>query len=292
MITAVLLGAGCTPQEGTIETPAPPIDFAKAARLAQMLFDLSNNANISDAELVQRYQTPDNEVLVVSAVFPGDTLPSRYMFIKDHAASTQTVYLSGTNTGALWRFDFDLETYYELDFHASVHRGFNNAALTVMDDLLPRLELDYTTTITGYSLGGAMAVLLSQYLILDGYTVNDVVTFGQPQITGASGVTDFLDLPLLRFVNRNDPVPRLPPNGFTGPEDFVPFGPEVILYDGPYYAYMTEDNPYYYIANDGNLWNILLTTNVNEHGYYPDRLQSKVDQAIQIPYVVQAPSGP
>jgi triacylglycerol lipase len=36
------------------------------------------------------------------------------------------------------------------------------------------------------------------------------VTFGQPKVTTEAGVARFRDLPLLRVVNHDDPVPLLP----------------------------------------------------------------------------------
>jgi hypothetical protein len=37
-----------------------------------------------------------------------------------------------------------------------------------------------------------------------------VITFGQPKVTTEEGVARFRDLPLLRVVNHDDPVPLLP----------------------------------------------------------------------------------
>jgi hypothetical protein len=37
-----------------------------------------------------------------------------------------------------------------------------------------------------------------------------VITFGQPKVTTEAGVARFRELPLLRVVNHDDPVPNLP----------------------------------------------------------------------------------
>lgn len=293
LLASALGAGGCfPPSDSTLYTPAPPIDFAKAYRTAKILFDVTNVAGIPDEQLTQQYQTATDEVLVRSTTFPGDTTPSRYMFLKDHATGTQTVYLSGTNSGTLWGFDFDLQTVYDSDFNAPVHQGFDNAALTVLDDVLPRLEIDYDTTVAGYSLGGAMAPLLAKYLILNGYTISNVTTFGEPKLTNKSGVDAFANLPLLRFMNRYDTVPHLPPDDFTPPENFDQIAPAIILYNGPYYAYVTPNDPPYLATTDGNLWNILWDTSINDHGtLYLSQLASKLDGAIQIPWLIQAPTS-
>ncbi len=294
---AALLAAGslagclCLP-DLVITTKAPTVDFAAAHTLAKTLFDVSMTEQIPDDQLKAQYKTDNNTVVVTSTTFAGDTSPSRYMFIKDDATATQTIYLSGTNSTTLWSFNLDLAMIDDPDIGARVHRGFSNAALTVLDDALPRLSPDYSTTVAGYSLGGAMAVLLAKYLIIDGYKIDRVVTFGQPKFTDAAGAAEFTDVPLLRFVNRKDPVPHLPPNGFTGTEVLDHFGPEVILYDGQYYAYLMPGDPSYIRSTTGDLMTTLFQADFNEHGtLYVDRLASKLDEAEQIPYVCQAPAS-
>jgi hypothetical protein len=284
--TALVVLAGCHAvwPDDHEATPAENIDFAKAYGLAVTLFDVSSTVDITDTQLSAAYQTDTNEVLVRSTTFAGDTSPSRYMFIKDPIAQTQIVYLSGTNSDTLWKFDLDLAMVDDLDLQCHVHRGFDNAALTVLDDVLPRLETNYPTTVTGYSIGGAMAVLLAQYLKVNGYPVVDVVTFGQPKVTDTIGMEKFADLPLLRFVNHLDPVPHLPPDGI-GTTTMAHFGPEVVLYDGADYAYMDEGDLNYVRSTTGDLVTFLPPCNFNEHGrLYVDRLAAKLEQANRIPY--------
>jgi hypothetical protein len=294
ILTLGTLG-GCVPclPDAQVNTPAPVIDFARAHQLARALFDVSLTTDITDEQLGTMYQTTSNQVLVRSTVFAGDTSPSRYMFIKDPVAQTQTIYLSGTNSSTLWSFDLDLAMVREPDFHSLVHRGFNNAALTVLDDVLPRLETNYPTSVAGYSIGGAMAVLLSQYLVVNGYQVVEVTTFGQPKITDAAGVENFTNLPLLRFVNRKDPVPHMPPDGI-GAVNLVHFGPEVVLYDTPVFTYLVPGDPSYESSTDGSIAWIIARANFNEHGLiYVDRLATLVENApAQIPLACQSSGSP
>ncbi len=286
-ILATVAGCAPCPPDDQTNTPAQAIDFTKAHRLAAALFDVSATATIADDQLAASYQTDSNDVLVRSTTFAGDTSPSRYMFIKDRDAQAQIIYLSGTNSDTLWKFDLDLAMVNDQDLRSHVHRGFDNAALTVLDDVLPRLEADYPITVAGYSIGGAMAVLLAQYLDVNGYQVVDVVTFGQPKVTDAAGAASFANLPLLRFVNHKDPVPHLPPDGI-GTTSMVHFGPEVILYDGADYAYLNQGDGNYDRSTTGDLVWVLLSSNFDEHGrIYVDRLAAKVDQATWIPFTCQ-----
>ena len=97
--------------------------------------------------------------------------------------------------------------------------------------------------VTGHSLGGAMAVLFATMLVMSddperqaiAEKLRGVYTFGQPMVASkafAEYATSRLaeaDVPLLRYVYKRDPVPRLPP-GSVG--DFAHFGDEYRLRSG------------------------------------------------------------
>ena len=92
-----------------------------------------------------------------------------------------------------------------------VHAGFDLAARAIYDDVRPYLKAGYKTYLTGHSLGGAVAAILTIYMIEDGVEVVRVVTFGQPRFTTADGVKRLSFLPLARVVDENDIVPMVPP---------------------------------------------------------------------------------
>ncbi|MBL0059893.1 MAG: hypothetical protein IPP35_12580 [Elusimicrobia bacterium] len=70
-----------------------------------------------------------------------------------------------------------------------------------------------------------------------------VVTFGQPKVTDADGAKKFRDLPLVRIVNVNDPVPLVPPLEIKYlKKPYAHLGVEVTLLDGPFYSYLEEGN--------------------------------------------------
>lgn len=265
-------------------TPPPePIDFTQAETLATLLFDLTDNENVTDEELRSRYTGNGVTAYVLSTVFTGDTAPSRYMLIVDDIQRKQTIALAGTNTGYQWLVDFYTTPTYVPDLGTEVHGGFNIAALIVMNDVLPRLNIDYPITLTGYSLGSAIACILTRYLQIDGYEVGSVITFGQPRITDPDGIALFADVPLLRFVNGEDPIPYFPDG------DYTQFGPVVVLYDGPDYAYLAPNTQDYAAAGGVGGQAPLGRTDPDGHlaPPYLSRLRSKLSDATQVPYRIE-----
>lgn len=94
----------------------------------------------------------------------------------------------------------------------NVHRGFNEAFLSVRNQIGPLLEGDEELPlfITGHSLGGALATLATWYL--KGDSLAACYTFGAPRV-GDTGLMDRFRTPIYRIVNGVDPVPFVPPSG-------------------------------------------------------------------------------
>ena len=97
-----------------------------------------------------------------------------------------------------------------LDLGVPVHEGFGEDARAAWSFARPLLRPGLETRLTGHSLGGAIAVLLAMKLRVEGQALGRAITFGQPKVTTEAGVARFRDLPLLRVVNHDDPVPLLP----------------------------------------------------------------------------------
>jgi triacylglycerol lipase len=94
-----------------------------------------------------------------------------------------------------------------------VHRGFKRE----VDDLWPELEKIVATDtrtlwFTGHSLGGAMATISAGrcFLARIPATPKAVFTFGAPRV-GTKRYVNHVDVDLVRWVNNNDIVPRVPP---------------------------------------------------------------------------------
>ena len=214
--------------------------------------------------------------VIASTVLPDDEVPSRYMLIIDRVAGVQTLVLAGTNSSFQWQFNLDLAKLYEPSLSAAVHRGFLTATSVVFNDVLPRLEPAYPVDVVGYSLGGAIACILSEYLLLDGFELRRVVTFGQPRLTDTAGVSTFSQLPLLRFVNEGDPIPRLAVG------DSPHFGSVVVLFQGPYYGYVASADARLQEAVPTITFEDEFLNDIQNHlsEAYRARLRTKLEEAV------------
>jgi hypothetical protein len=97
-------------------------------------------------------------------------------------------------------------------FPGLVHYGFCRAVEAVypaVRTLLRAYPREMPIWVTGHSLGGAMASLVSHRLGEDGFPVRAVYTYGSPR-AGDRKFCDAYRLPNYRFVNDNDLVPHLP----------------------------------------------------------------------------------
>lgn len=95
-----------------------------------------------------------------------------------------------------------------------VHRGFYGAAKKAADFVTSYLDSFYAgqkLLICGHSLGGAVALLLSEMLRRrpEGYNVQ-LYTYGAPRAADATFVKNAEPLVHYRMVNHNDPVPSMP----------------------------------------------------------------------------------
>jgi len=95
---------------------------------------------------------------------------------------------------------------------SKIHGGFYNA----FNDLKPQIENALNVIedsgcalyITGHSLGGALALLATKFLVSD--SLGACYTFGSPRVA-SSEFGDNIKTPIYRIVNAADLVPRVPP---------------------------------------------------------------------------------
>lgn len=97
---------------------------------------------------------------------------------------------------------------------SKVHQGFYEAAQKAYEFVVNYLEKFYVgqkIIICGHSLGGAVALLLSEMLRrrTEGYSIQ-LYTYGAPRAGDANFVAGAKDLVHYRVVNHNDPVPSVP----------------------------------------------------------------------------------
>ena len=119
------------------------------------------------------------------------------------------VAFRGTQIGSLWDLLTDL-SFWPTRWHGTgrVHCGF----WTALSAILPQVEAWLgrhnvrRLTVTGHSLGAAMATLLAG-LKPDA----DLVTFGSPRVGNRAFVDSFGQRKIRRYVDTTDFVPGLPP---------------------------------------------------------------------------------
>jgi hypothetical protein len=177
------------------------MDFAEILAYARRA-----NAAYQDEAAIRAVVGP-GPVLTV-ADLPG--VDVRAFVEVDEARDRQWVVVRGTANLKNAAEDADYAKVEAPELDVPVHEGFVEDARAVWSFARPLLRPGLPTRLTGHSLGGALAVLLAMRLRVDGVPLDRVVTFGQPKVTTEAGVALFRDLPLLRVVNHDDPVPLLP----------------------------------------------------------------------------------
>src|SRR5262249_14979867 len=135
---------------------------------------------------------------------------------------------------------------------------------------VPRLQPGWPVTLVGYSQGGGVAVLLALWLERDGVFVERIITLGQPKVTDAEFAARLARLPLMRLGAANDSIPGRPRIA-----EYVQFGREITLLDGPYIISMQPGDPGYADPRDlpGKLPDYLPV----DHATYALRLASKLN---------------
>jgi len=210
----------------------------------------------------------------------------RYFLERDDKAHTQFITIRGTANSVNFSEDLQIAVRQDRKIAIPVHAGFDRAARAIYADITPYLKSGYKTYLTGHSLGGAVAALLSIYLIEDGVDVVRVVTFGQPRFTTADGVKRLGFLPLARVVDENDIVPMVPPgtviNPVFGPYEQV--GSEVILLKGRDIVFLPVHD-----ANRlsvGEFWRSISFADLKDHAIknYLKRIADKTKGVIEVPY--------
>jgi triacylglycerol lipase len=236
-------GAAATsaPARATPSAPAgPPLDFGEVLDFARR-----TSAVYQDEAAIRAVVGPQ-PVLTVSNLARVDV---RAFVEVDEAQRRQWVVVRGTANLMNAAEDADYAKVEAPDLGIVVHQGFHDDAEAVWTFARPLLKPGLETRITGHSLGGALALLIAMRLQTEGFPVGRIVTFGQPKVTNAKGVDRFRDLPLLRIVNHDDPVPLLPWETRGAAEEgfFRHLGAELWLTDRGTWEFFTESRAEKYL---------------------------------------------
>ena len=285
---AFLLLASCV-----TAAPQPPgldvtgaVDFATIGRLFEMY-------------RVMRYSTPEQTRAVLAPRYDRfdlvdlPAIKNVYTLGVSDTERRQEIMIRGTANFANAMSDVRFGEHMNPKLGIDLHRGFEQMATTVYNDILPRLRKDYPVLIYGHSLGAAEAVILGMLLSVDGFTVERIYASGQPRVTDVTGAEKYAYLPILRIVAEADPVPDLPPRSLPSAADhYVHFGMELFLMDGPYYCLVGQDTGDDAVSSE--FWKALTkageNTPVRNHliPSYITRLTPKLTSAIQVPYAERA----
>jgi triacylglycerol lipase len=276
MIFALIVLTGCATslpqglrQSLTLVVPHK-VDFAEIERYA--------------ARSLAAYNSPKQIRLEFPKTTRVKTVASvdvRYFVEIDAAQRTQTVTFRGTaNKSNIWQ-DTQLALVKDRRLNINLHRGFREDAQKVYADLKPHLKKDYASRVTGHSLGGSVAMIVTGYMQADGFEMDRLVTFGQPKITDDDRRHTFAIT--TRVVNDEDVVPMLPPTTLV--HKYRHLGPELVLRDGPKYVYLdTHDSERLSIDV---FWRNISNFSESEHHMvnYLANIREKIeDGARQVPY--------
>jgi hypothetical protein len=138
-------------------------------------------------------------------------------------------------------------------------------------------------------LGGAIAVIVAMYLQRDGYSLDQVITFGQPKVTNVSGAGVFASLPLMRVVTPKDIVPLVPPLSpfqLKNIDIYWHMGKEIILLPEKTYA-ITEGFKSMMRATKFTS-SVPDESNIQAHqmATYLTLINQKLEGALQVPYKI------
>ena len=174
------------------------------------------------------------------SVYTNEINEIRYIVLTDDSTKSHYVSIRGTanSHNAMQDINFFKDKSKRLGIN--IHTGFHRTAEMIADDLLNRLKEDYKVVVTGHSLGGAAAVVVSWYLDYANFNVGECITFGQPKVTDSHGNRMMRDkIKLTRVVNETDVVPLVPPTG-THRHRYAHTGTLIKLLDDGKFCHLQE----------------------------------------------------
>ena len=107
----------------------------------------------------------------------ADKTDTAFVFKQD---GMQHIVIRGTDSLGDWLQNLQFMPDPEVDGY-KVHGGFSRGARELTRLITPHLSRELEINITGHSLGGAISILMSMELCLQGFIVSRVDTFGAPR---------------------------------------------------------------------------------------------------------------
>jgi hypothetical protein len=118
------------------------------------------------------------------------------------------IVIRGTANESNILSDIDVRLVDDTRTGIKLHKGFRDAAVTVMQIIDNTKTLEQTVHLTGHSLGGAVAQIIGMWLHKRGKNVQ-VFSYGSPKVS--SQVLSSGQPTHWRVVRRSDPIPFTPP---------------------------------------------------------------------------------
>jgi len=118
------------------------------------------------------------------------------------------IIIRGTANDANVLSDVDVRLVSDARTGIRLHKGFRDAAVTIMQILDNTHTIEHTVHVTGHSLGGAVAQIIGMWLHTRGKNVQ-IYSYGSPKVSNQ--VLSGGQPTHWRVVRRSDPVPFTPP---------------------------------------------------------------------------------
>jgi len=126
--------------------------------------------------------------------------------IQDNGISI--IVIRGTANEANVLSDIDVRLVEDVRTGLYLHKGFRDAAISVMQIIDNEHTIEHTVHVTGHSLGGAVAQIIGMWLHKRGKNVQ-VFSYGSPKVS--SQVLSSGQPSHWRVVRLSDPIPMSPP---------------------------------------------------------------------------------
>jgi len=118
------------------------------------------------------------------------------------------IVIRGTANEANVLSDIDVRLVSDARTGIRLHKGFRDAAVTIMQIIDNTKTLEHTVHVTGHSLGGAVAQIIGMWLHKRGKNVQ-IFSYGSPKVSDQ--VLPGGQPTHWRVVRRSDPIPFTPP---------------------------------------------------------------------------------
>jgi len=136
--------------------------------------------------------------------------------IQDNGISI--IVIRGTANTSNMLSDIDVRLVDDTRTGIKLHKGFRDAAITVMQIIDNTKTLEHTVHVTGHSLGGAVAQIIGMWLHKRGKNVQ-IYSYGSPKVSAE--VLSGGQPPHWRVVRRSDPIPFTPPWPYSHTGHFI-----------------------------------------------------------------------